>query len=121
MALVEEVELLAAQQEDAAQHELADARWVRHRVRERQRRAPATAEDLPCVPIRVGLGLGLGLRLGFGFGFGFGLGLGLGLGLGFACHVSMASSCRTFSKSDTRSGVVFSSSSAKGVDLPHPR
>jgi hypothetical protein len=49
VALVEEVELLAAQQEDAAQHELAHARRVRHGVRERQRRAPAAAEDLPRV------------------------------------------------------------------------
>src|SRR6185369_8016240 len=45
--LVEPVDLALAQQEDAAQHELGDAVGMLLRVRERERRAPRAAEDLP--------------------------------------------------------------------------
>ena len=51
--LVEPVELPAAQQEDAAQHELGHALRVRLGVGERERRAPRAAEHLPALDAEV--------------------------------------------------------------------
>ena len=52
-ALVEPVDLLLAQEEDAAQHQLGDALGVRLRVGERERAAPRAAEDLPALDAEV--------------------------------------------------------------------
>ena len=51
--LIEPIELLAAQQEDAAQHELADRARMRLGVRERQRAAPRPAEHEPALDREV--------------------------------------------------------------------
>ena len=52
-ALVEPGELLAPQQEDAAQDQLAHALGVRLRVGQRQGRAPRAAEQLPALDAEV--------------------------------------------------------------------
>ena len=52
-ALVEPVELLAAQREDAAQHEFGDALGMRLGVRQRERAPPRSAEDLPPIDAEV--------------------------------------------------------------------
>ena len=51
--LVEPVDLPLAQQEDASEHQLCDAIGVHLRVRERQRRAPRAAEDLPLLNLQL--------------------------------------------------------------------
>src|SRR5262249_5795018 len=52
-ALVEPVDLLLAQHEDTAQHELGDALGVLLGVRERERAAPGAAEHLPAIDLEV--------------------------------------------------------------------
>ena len=76
--LIEPANLRVAQQEDPAQHELGDALRMRLGIRERERRAPRSAEHLPAgdgqmvaqpfdvgdeVPCGVGVERGVGLTL----------------------------------------------------------
>lgn len=52
-ALIEPVNLLMAQQANAAKNQLGDTLRIRLRVGERQRGAPRAAEDLPALNAQV--------------------------------------------------------------------